>query len=66
MNVHQATDTIRQHIKRKYETQGQAAQHMGFSRQYVSQVLTGESNPSQKILAFAGLKKVTTITYEAV
>lgn len=65
MNVQQATEAVRQYIKRKYETQGQAAQHMGFSRQYVSQVLTGESNPSHKILAFAGLKKITTITYEA-
>lgn len=59
-------DVIR-HLRAAIEESGSqsrfAAKH-GFSKQYVSLVLSGDRTPSERLLAVLGIRRVLEVSYE--
>lgn len=56
---------LRAHIARKYKTQTAAAAGWGYSRAFVSAVMSGAKLPTERMLSDAGFRKAQT-TYERV
>jgi len=54
---------LRAHVARKYGKQIRAAEAWGVSPVFVSRVLSGQKQPTEAILADAGIQRNITYTY---